>query len=59
MDNADMTREQLLAELAELRDVVVAAALFLQDGMGVAAEEHVALLAGNSVAYVALSIGAM
>ena len=45
---------------AELADAMIAAAVWLRDGPSqVRADDYIALLAHNSVAYLALSLGAM
>jgi len=43
----------------DMRDCMIAGALWLRGGMSVAKGEYVALLAGNSIAYLAISFGAM
>ena len=49
----------LRVTFAELSEMMIAAALWLRDGVGIGAGESVALLAGNSVAYLSVSFGAM
>ena len=44
---------------SQLADSMIAAALFLRDGIGITAGDYVALLAPNSVAYLSFSLGAM